>query len=155
MTSVPEGINVPDPGRNFTKICFIRSISTKPRLGCVQGLAELRGLFPFRRAAGIVPQFETSARNPKSRGPRTRQQSRSKGQRAIPACPRRLRSDRVMKLSAAMRTFCVWQLVPATSTGKTGTPRRDTRRFYTSAEKGHQEALDITNRGIDKCNGMK
>jgi len=26
---------------------------------------------------------------------------------------------------------------------------------YTTAEKGHQEAIDITNRGIDKCNGKR
>lgn len=26
---------------------------------------------------------------------------------------------------------------------------------YEAAEKGHQEAIDITNRGIEKCNGMK
>jgi chromosome segregation ATPase len=26
---------------------------------------------------------------------------------------------------------------------------------YTASEKGHQEAIDITNRGIEKCNGMK
>lgn len=26
---------------------------------------------------------------------------------------------------------------------------------YTAAEKGHQEAIDITNRGIDKCKGMR
>ncbi|MBC7977319.1 MAG: hypothetical protein H7138_20270 [Myxococcales bacterium] len=26
---------------------------------------------------------------------------------------------------------------------------------YTPAEKGHQEAIDITNRGIDKCKGKR
>jgi hypothetical protein len=26
---------------------------------------------------------------------------------------------------------------------------------YTAAERGHQEAIDVTNRGIDKCKGKR